>query len=110
MTKKEKLQAEAKDLEGYNDSLTIPQLEELLAAKEVPGDQETQSNNALKDIEVVDAQEEAPVKEEEKIYEGEIDMKPFTAQNVDRLLSDFRNQRPLGKERLEALVRKCIVA
>lgn len=106
MTKKEKLQEEAKGIEGFSDTMTIPQLEKLIA------DNSDKEETDELGLEVVGAE---IVGSADTVGEGsvgpkvEIDVEPLCNEMALKAIADCANgSRPDARNILEGLVRKCI--
>ena len=106
MTKKEELVEAAEKLGIDTTDLTIPQLEAAISDA-TPEEEEAEG------LEVKDAETVEPViaaeEDSAKVYEGDIDIAPLVSEEAIQSIASCANGKPDSKEKLEAIVRACVV-
>lgn len=112
MTKKEQLQDAAKDLPGYSASLTIADLESLIASSQTP-DPEPEEEGDGPEAGEPEPEKETPDAgkpeiEEEEEEEEEIDwnLEPFRNPSMMVAVSDYCNGR--GEDKLKKFLNSCL--
>lgn len=104
-TEKEQLVEEAKALGINTEGLTVAKLKEAIADESASEEEDVIVGEAeLAEIEVVEEEEVV----EKKVYEGKIDVSLLDESAVNAI-AYYRNGGVEGKERLESIVRNCIV-
>jgi hypothetical protein len=107
-SRKKELQEQAKGIDGYKDSLNIAELEALIGTA---ASVDLSSAGPVEEIEVNDQEDvvEVPAPVEKKVFQGGIDVTLLDQSAIDAI-AYYHNNGVGGKERLEAIIRKCVIA